>query len=97
MNKPTACTLSAADYATRRDDITRIARTPLRSREPLDGGARLTFAASDATERDLQAVIAAENECCSFLHFALERDAGMLRLDVTGPHDAQPIVAELFA
>ena len=97
MNKPIACTLSADEYAARRDDIARIARDALRSREPLDGGARLTFAASDDTARDLRAVIAAEAECCSFLRFELQREADELRLDVTGPDDAQPIIAELFA
>ena len=97
MDKPIACTLSADDYATRRDDIARIARDSLRSREPLDGGARLTFAASDDTERELHAVIAAEGECCSFLRFDLRREADELRLDVTGADDAQPIIAELFA
>ena len=97
MNKPIACTLTADDYASRRDDITRITRDALRSREPIDGGARLTFAASDQTETDLRAVIAAEGDCCSFLRFELDRVADVLRLDVTGPADAQPIIAELFA
>ena len=97
MNEPIACTLSADDYATRRDDIARIVRDALRSRETLAGGARLTFAASDDTERDLRAVIAAEGKCCSFLRLELGREAEVLRLDVTGPDDAQPIIAELFA
>ena len=97
MHQPIACSLSPANYATRKDDIARIARGALRSRQPLPGGARLTFAARGETERDLRAVIAAEAECCSFLHFELDRDGDNLRLDVTGPDDALPIIAELFA
>jgi hypothetical protein len=97
MNTPIACSLSAGEYAARRDEIARITHSALRSRDPISGGARLTFAASDDTERDLRTVIAAEAECCSFLHFELDRDADKLRLDVTGPDDAQPIIAELFA
>jgi hypothetical protein len=97
MDTPIACTLSADDYTRRRDDIARIAHEALRSREPIARGARLTFAASDKTERDLRTLIAAEAECCSFLNFELERDADVLRLDVTGPDAAQPIIAELLA
>ena len=94
---PIACTLSAEAYASRADDIARITRDALRSREPLAGGARLTFTASGDTERDLRAVIAAEADCCAFLRFDLEREADVLRLDITGPEAAQPIIAELFA
>jgi hypothetical protein len=75
-----------------------IARRALRSREAIDGGARLRFAAAGETESDLRAVIAAEAECCAFLSFDLRDDGGDgLLLDVTGPADAQPIIGELFA
>jgi hypothetical protein len=97
MNTPIACSLPAAGYAARQEDIARIAREALRSREPLTGGTRLILAARDDTERDLRALVAAEAECCPFLRFELNRDGDSLRLDVTGPGDAQPIIAELFA
>jgi hypothetical protein len=97
MDQPIACSLSSSDYAARKGDTAQIARRALRSREPVPAGARLTFAAEAQTERDLRAVIAAEAECCSFLHFDLDRDGDTLRLEVTGPDQAQPIIAELFA
>ena len=97
MEQPIACSLDAADYAARRQQTAEIARDALRSREPAEGGVHLTFAATDATERELRDVIAAEADCCSFLRFALDRDGETLRLNVTGPADAQPIIAELFA
>ena len=97
MDQSIACSLSAADYDQRSRDIASIARAALRSREPLARGARLTFAGDADTERKLRDVIAAEADCCSFLHFDLERSGESLRLDVTGPDDAQPIIAELFA
>jgi MerR family copper efflux transcriptional regulator len=89
--------MSAAGYAARQEDIARIARRALRSREPLTGGTRLIFAARDDTERDLRALVAAEAKCCPFLRFELDRDGDNLRLEVTGPEDAQPIITELFA
>src|SRR5688572_801922 len=97
MDQPIACSLSAADFETRRRDTGALASEALRSREPLANGASLTFAASEDTERKLRDVIAAEADCCPFLRFALDRDGDTLRLDVTGPDDAQPIIAELFA
>jgi hypothetical protein len=41
--------------------------------------------------------IACSLSSCSFLHFDLDRDGDTLRLEVTGPDQAQPIIAELFA
>jgi hypothetical protein len=97
MEQTIACSLNAADYAARRQQTAEIARDALMSRDLVEGGARLTFAATDATERELREVIAAEADCCSFLRFELDRDGETLRLNVTGPADAQPIIAELFA
>lgn len=96
MDQPIACSLSATDLAARKRDIAAIGRDALRSRTPVDGGARLTFAATDTVERQLRAVIAAEAECCSFLDFDLRRDDDALQLVVTGPAEAQPIIEELF-
>jgi hypothetical protein len=42
-------------------------------------------------------LIAAESQCCPFLRFDLARDDATLHLDITGPDEAQPIIAELFA
>jgi hypothetical protein len=97
MEKPIACTLPPADLRARGDHIAQIAQRALRSREPLERGARLTFAGDAVTERDLRDLIAAESQCCAFLTFDLEREDDALRLDVTGPEDAQPIIAQLFA
>jgi hypothetical protein len=96
VDTPIACSLSAADYETRAAVIADLASRELRSREPLPAGARLVFAAGEQTERELRDVIAAEARCCPFLQFALHDEGDALRLDVTGPDDAQPIIAELF-
>jgi hypothetical protein len=97
MDNPVACSLSPTDYQARKHQIAQIARRALRSREPLAGGARFTFAAGADIERELRDVIAAEADCCSFLRLELSNDGETVRLDVTGPDDAQPILAELLA
>jgi hypothetical protein len=42
-------------------------------------------------------VIAAESSCCGFLRMDLQRAEDGLVLDVAGPQDALPVIAELFA
>jgi hypothetical protein len=97
MERPIACTLSPADYRQRTDELTALAAAALRSREQTDGGQRLVFSDSAETEHDLRAAIAAEANCCAFLEMNLTRTADGLVLDITGPRDAQGVIAELFA
>lgn len=91
-----ACTLTPSEYRARTADLGALASQALRSRQPIDGGERLTFTDSPDTERNLRAAIAAEASCCSFLAMTLTRSADGLALDVTGPAHARPIIAELF-
>jgi len=97
MERSFACSLPPAGLRERRAVIDEIARAALRSRDPITGGARLTFTGGDDTERTLRDLIAAEAECCPFLRFDLERGGDEVRLDVTGPAEAQPMLAEMFA
>jgi MerR family transcriptional regulator, copper efflux regulator len=91
MSRPIACTLSVADQAARAEGTARI---PLRSREPIAGGARLSFAAGAETE--LRRIVAAEARCCPFLRMDLRAAGDALVLDITGPAEAAPIIAQLF-
>lgn len=97
MTQPIACTLSAAGYARRRAELSALAARALRSREATPDGERLVFAADAGTERDLRAAVAAEAECCGFLRMELRRGDDGLVLDIAGPRDARPVIAELFA
>src|SRR4051812_34101646 len=97
MDQPIACTLSAADYRTRRATIGQIANDSLRARERIEAGARFTFSACASTEAALRDLIAAERECCPFLRMELVRDGDALILDVTGADEAQPVIAQLMA
>lgn len=92
-----SCTLDAAALQRRLAHSSLVAAGALRSRRPIAGGTRLTFTDSPATRRTLADLLAAEAECCAFLTMQLTRSGGELRLDVTGPEAAQPIIEELFA
>jgi hypothetical protein len=97
MEQPIACTLSPDQYNGRTNHLAALAARALRSREQTADGERLTFEDSAETERELRAAIAAESSCCAFLRMDLERADDGLVLDIAGPQDARPIIAELFA
>ena len=97
MDQPIACTLSADQYGDRTRELAALAARALRSREQTADGERLTFAAGEETERELRAAIAAEASCCAFLRMDLQRRDEGLVLDIAGPEEARPIIAELFA
>jgi hypothetical protein len=81
LDAPIACTLTPGQYADRTGDLASLAARALRTRKPTAAGER----------------IAAEASCCSFLRMDLQRSGDGLVLDVAGPQDARPVIAELFA
>ncbi len=97
MNQPIACTLGPDAYRDRTAELAELAAGALRSRAPIRGGERLTFAPDAETEKRLRAAVAAEASCCAFLRMDLRAEPDALVLDVTGPAEAKPIIAELFA
>jgi hypothetical protein len=97
MDQPIACTLSAREYRGRTDELAALAVRALRSREPTAGGERLTFADGPEIEAELRVAIAAEASCCAFLHMELRRRGEDLILEIAGPQEARPVIAELFA
>jgi len=47
-------------------------------------------------QRTATALVAAEQDCCQFLRFAITVDVRGVALEVTAPDDARPIVESLF-
>jgi hypothetical protein len=95
--EPIACTLTPAGYAARTGELAAIAAGALRARHQTADGERLVFDDTPETERQLRAAIAAEASCCAFLSMDLTRAGEGLVLNIAGPQDARPIIAELFA
>jgi hypothetical protein len=90
---PIACSLGAADLERRMAEIRAVGRDALLGTGP-DGSLR--FRASEGIRGRLEAIVAAEAECCAFLSLDL-RDAGggELRLTISAPPEAEPVAAEL--
>ncbi|MDQ5807088.1 MAG: hypothetical protein M3320_00255 [Actinomycetota bacterium] len=93
---PVACSLTPSQYQERTRELSDLAARALTERTEIHGGRRLTFIDLPGVERELRAAVAAESSCCPFLAMRLERAEGRLLLDVTGPPQGQPIIAELF-
>ena len=94
---PIACTLTTGELRSRVNELSALSARALRSREPIDGGGRLTFDADDEVKDAVRRAVAAEASCCSFLTMRLDRVGDALVLEVTGPPGAGPIITSLFA
>jgi hypothetical protein len=89
---PIACSLSAAELPRRLAQMSAIGRDALLS-VSRDGAMRFR---NEGTIRErLEAIVAAESECCSFLSFDLAKSSGELVLTIRAPEGAEPVARDL--
>ena len=93
-DSPIACSLNASDLRARLDEIGALGRDALLSTET-DGTMR--FRANETTRERLEAIIAAEATCCSFLRFELTDEGDTLTLTITAPAGAEAVADDLTA
>ena len=89
---PIACSLNADELPQRLAEIRSLGHDALVSVRP-DG--TLRFRAGESTRRRLEAIIAAESQCCAFLGFELHEDGGDLALTIIAPEGAERIATDL--
>jgi len=94
---PIACTLTPDGMTARFALIDALSADGLLDRTPTEAGLRVRLRDTPEIERRTRELIAAESCCCAFLDFTLDRDSGELVLDITGPHDARPVIETFFA
>jgi hypothetical protein len=94
-NQPIACSLGASDLQQRLAEIAKIGADSLTDRAVEDGRHVLRFRADATTRERLDAIVAAEADCCSFLDLSLVEDADELVLTIAAPDDAQPVADDL--
>ncbi|HEY2604284.1 MAG TPA: hypothetical protein VGI67_22185 [Thermoleophilaceae bacterium] len=86
---PIACSLSATDARTRKDDWKRLLERAAVTRTPLaGGGTRIALAPLDGVRAELRRLIEAERECCPFLEFELDDEGGALAVTIPALADA---------
>lgn len=93
---PVVCSLGGPELAGRFDEWRDLARRALVEREPHPAGAVVRYRRTAETARELDRLIALETDCCAFLTFHLESLGDELRLTVTGPDQAAPLIRECW-
>jgi ribosomal protein S15P/S13E len=94
---PIVCSLGASDLRQRLDEIAEVGAESLIERSTDGERHLLRFRSDPETRRGLEAIVAAEAKCCSFLDLSLEEQGGELVLTVSAPQDGQPVAEELAA
>ena len=90
-----ACTLGAGDFKERVAGICDLARRSLRSSHR--NALKLELVYGPEALAEVEDLVAKESDCCGFLDFDLQHDAGAVRLTITAPVEALTAADELFA
>jgi hypothetical protein len=92
---PLACSLGTGELRERGEEIEALFGAYATGSERTPGGVRISLSGDDAVAERVEALVAAERECCPFLRFDLAREGDRLVLDIEGPPEAREI-AESF-
>jgi len=92
--QPIACTLKAGNFKDRIAWIGELTRDALRSHERRDLVLNLRYA-PEAADR-VREMVRKEQECCSFLTFAMGEGLDEIRVTITAPEAARKAADELF-
>jgi hypothetical protein len=92
---PIACTLTPGAMADRGEWLRRLGAASLIAGERTEAGLQLRFA--PAAEGGVREWVRAEQECCAFLSFDLDRTGDELRVAVAGPPGSEPVLDGLLA
>jgi hypothetical protein len=94
---PIACTLSATDLRARGEELRALGGDGLLDISEHDDRAVLRFRADPDIRTRVEAIVAAESECCAFLDFRLEHEADASVLTISAPSGGAEVVHELAA
>jgi hypothetical protein len=92
---PIACTLSATDLRARGAELRALGGDGLLDVSEHDGRAVLRFRADPDIRARVEAIVAAESECCAFLDFRLDHGAEASVLTISAPNGGAEVVHEL--
>jgi hypothetical protein len=94
---PITCLLDASDLQRRLNEIAEVGAKSLIERSSDEGRHLLRFRSDAETRRRLEAIVAAEEKCCSFLDLSLNEQGDELLLWISAPEDGQLVAGELAA
>jgi hypothetical protein len=92
---PVACSLNAGQLQERIAAISEVGARSLTSHTTESNRHILRFRGSRKTRRQLEAIVAAEADCCSFLDLSLRDDGEDLVLSIAAPDHAKELGDQL--
>jgi hypothetical protein len=92
---PIACSLSATELPVRLAEIAGLGRAALLDVRQDGTHAQLRFAAGAGVRERVDAVVAAETQCCAFLEMRVSDDPDAVVLNIAAPKGAEVVLAEL--
>ena len=93
---PNTCSLDGAGQEKRFGEFAELASAALVEAVRTPDGARLLLRHDDSVQASLWRLIEAERRCCSFLEFAVDVGDAGIRVEVSGPPSARPLIDRLF-
>jgi hypothetical protein len=94
---PIACSLSATELPKRLAEMHDVGRRALLDVRTTGTHARLSFAPGAGVRDRVEAIVAAESQCCAFLDMTVGDRADTVLLTIDAPEGAEPVLAELVA
>ncbi len=94
---PIACTLSAADLEVRGAELRALGADALMDATEYGGRAVLRFRPDSRIRERVEAIVAAESECCAFLEFKVEHREQATVLTISAPNGGAEMLHELAA
>lgn len=94
---PIACTLNATDLRERGAELRALGGDGLLDLAEHDDHTVLRFRADPEIRTRVEAIVAAESECCAFLDFRLDHEADASVLTISAPNGGAEVVRELAA
>ena len=91
---PIACTLGSGDFRQRLAWIADLNRDALRAQHR--EGLRLALTYASAALDRVREMVARERDCCAFLTFELQHEAGTVRLVIEAPEEARDALDVVF-
>lgn len=95
--QPIACSLEARDLRARQGKLAELGRAGLLAADGGEGRHALRFRGDARMRTALEAIVAAEGECCPFLALSIGESGGELTLSIEAPEGGEEIADALAA
>ena len=92
---PIACSLTASQLPARLAEIAALGAAALIDADHEGDRAELRFTAGADVRRRVDAIVAAESQCCAFLDMCVTEAPGAIVLTIRAPEGAESVLAEL--